>query len=369
MRIGFDAKRAFHNTTGLGNYSRDLIRVLALKHPDNQYFLYNTKPKKVDRLPKQNNLIEVLPNSKFWKKFSSIWRQKKIVDQFKENSIEVYHGLSGEIPIGVYKSIKTVVTIHDLIFIRYPELYSFFDRKIYYYKFKYAAKNADKIIAISEQTKKDIIKFLKVDASKIEVIYQGCHSVFKEIASLEEKKQLKQKYNLPQEFVLNVGTIEARKNVLSAIKAIKNLSTEMVIVGKKTEYFEEVTAYIKDNSLEKRIHFLEGVSLKDLSTLYQCATVFVYPSIFEGFGIPIIEALYAKTPVITSTGSCFSEAGGPNSIYVNPSDVVGLSNKIKIVLEDKVLQEKMATEGFNQAQGFNDNVIADAYLNMYKSLF
>ena len=244
MKIGFDAKRAFHNTTGLGNYSRDLIRILSEYFPENEYYLYNTKPKRVDRLD-MSKFIEVLPNTKFWKKFSSIWRQGPINNQIKKDKIQVYHGLSGEIPRNLHKTgTKSVVTIHDLIFVRYPKLYSFFDRKIHFNKFKYAAHNSDRIIAISEQTKQDIIEFLKVDSSKIDVVYQGCHAIFKEKVIEQQKSLVKKKFNLPDQFILNVGTIEERKNLLSIVKAIKDIDITLVVAGRKTKYYENTPRQI-----------------------------------------------------------------------------------------------------------------------------
>ena len=369
MRIGFDAKRIYHNTTGLGNYGRDLVRILADFKPGNTYFLYNPKQKKIDRLPKNKYLLEKLPSSNFWKFFSSIWRQGPIIKQLKNDKVEVFHGLSGELPIGIQKTnIKSVVTIHDLIFIRYPKLYSFFDQQIHVKKVKHAVKNADKVIAISEQTKRDIVEFLKVDAKKIEVVYQGCHKVFKEEASKKFKSEVIVKYNLPSEFILNVGTINERKNVLSLIKAIKNIETPLVIVGGKTNYYQEIEEYILDNNLQSRIFIIEGLSLKELSALYQQSLLFVYPSIFEGFGIPIIEALYSKTPVITSTGSCFSEAGGPNSIYVQPKDINALTFQIEKVLSKKELKNTMIEKGYEFVQKFNDKNISDSFIKIYESL-
>ncbi len=369
MRIGFDGKRAFHNATGLGNYSRDLLKILATHFSDNEYFVYNTKPKKIDRLSSFKNIIEKLPESNFWKKFSSIWRQGPIVKQLKKDNLDVYHGLSGEIPRGIQKTgISTVVTIHDLIFVRYPKLYSFFDRKIHFNKFKYAAEKADKVIAISEQTKNDIVDFLKIDASKIEVIYQGCHSVFKEQISDDFKTRVKEKFKLPENFILNVGTIEERKNLLSILKAIKSLNTDLVVVGRKTEYYQRIESYLKENNLSNRVHFLEGVALKELASIYQMADIFVYPSIFEGFGIPIIEALYSKTPVITTKGGVFPEAGGPNSCYVNPNNTEEFSEAIEEILKDKSLHNEMVEKGYTFVQKFNDDVIANNIMKLYRSI-
>lgn len=369
MNLGFDAKRIFHNTTGLGNYGRDLIHILNESYPKNQYFLYNPKPKKVNRFQLTERTIEVLPKGFFWKKLSSIWRQSAIVKQLKADKIALYHGLSGEIPRGLKQAnIKSVVTIHDLIFVRFPELYSFFDKKIYFKKFLHAAKNADKIVAISEQTKQDIVEFLKIDSKKIEVIYQGCHAIFKENQTDEFKASVLKKFNLPSKFILNVGTIEARKNILSVIKAIKDLDIPLVIIGKRKPYFKEVEAYIIEHKLENRIYFLEGVALNELAALYKLATIFVYPSIFEGFGIPIIEALYSKTPVITSEGSCFSEAGGPDSVYINPKNIDEIKSDIEFLLNNPDKRHYMADKGYEFVQKFNDTTIASNYLKLYETI-
>jgi len=370
MIVGFDAKRFFHNSTGLGNYSRDLIRILAQYHPENRYFLYNPKPKKIDRIPIDgNNISEHLPESKKNKKIASLWRMFSICAQIKKDKIDLYHGLSGEIPIGLKKTgVKAVVTIHDLIFMRYPNLYSYFDRKIHYYKFKYAAQNADLVIAISEQTKKDIVTYLKIDPTKIKVIYQGCAPVFKEEIPSEFIEITRSKYQLPTNFILNVGTIEKRKNILSVIKAIKDIDTQLVIIGKKTAYFTEINNYILENNLEEKVIFLKNLELKELAAIYRMASIFVYPSIFEGFGIPIIEALYSKTPVITSKGGCFSEAGGENSIYIDPFNSEELRVKLLELLANPEKRELMKLKGFEFVQKFNDQNIAKYWMETYKEV-
>lgn len=370
MNIGFDAKRIFHNSRGLGNYGRDLVRIINASFPENNFYLYNPKPKKVNRFQFTPQTIEILPKSGFWKKFSSLWRQGPIVKQLRDDNILLYHGLSGEIPRGLKKrNIKSIVTIHDLIFVRYPELYSFFDRKIHLKKFLYAAKNADKIVAISEQTKIDIVNFLKINPTKIEVIYQGCHASFKETQSNSFKTSVLEKYNLPSKFLLNVGAIETRKNILSVVKAITNIDIPLIIVGQKKPYYEVVKKYVDTNNLQNRIYFLEGLTLDELAALYKIATIFIYPSIFEGFGIPIIEALYSKTPVITSKGSCFHEAGGPDSIYIDPYAIEDIESKISFLLNNPDEREKMSQKGHQFVQKFNDDGIATSYMKLYKSLF
>lgn len=369
MKIGFDAKRAFHNRSGLGNYSRDLIRMLSHFYPENNYLLYNPKPGKVT-FHLEENTEEVFPNSAIWRFLSSFWRQKTITNQLKDDHIEIFHGLSGEIPRGIQNTtIKVIVTIHDLIFVRYPELYKPIDRKIYLNKFQYAADHSDVIIAISEQTKKDIVQFLNVDPKHVKVVYQGCNAAYKKSYSNEELHQTSAKFNLPKQFILNVGTVEKRKNLLNLVKAIENLNCDLVVVGNdKSDYAQEVKAYLHMNQLSNRVHFLKNVSTDELAQIYQMASIFVYPSIFEGFGIPIIEALFSKTPVITSKESCFSEAGGPDSIYIDPDNPKDIEKAIQTVLENEELRKKMKEKGLIYAQQFNDDVIAKNIVDIYKAV-
>ena len=369
MKIGYDSKRAFHNRSGLGNFSRDLISIISSYFPKNQYVLYNPKKAKIN-FSLNENTTEVLPSSIFWKIFSSIWRQKGILNQIKNDKIEIYHGLSGEIPQGIHKmNIKTIVTIHDLIFMRFPKLYSPIDRRIYFKKFKYAADKADVVIAISEETKKDIVHFLNIDPEKVSVIYQGCNKAFKQVYPSEALEQTRTKFNIPKAFVLNVGTIQKRKNLLNLIKAIETLDIDLVVVGNdKRKYTNTVKEYINSKNLNHRVHFLKNVSTEELAHIYQLANIFVYPSIFEGFGIPIIEALYSNTPVITSKGSCFPEAGGPDSIYIDPENVSELRSKIENLLNSEQKQLLMVSKGLEYAQKFEDKHIAEQHVAIYNAL-
>ena len=365
MKIGYDAKRLFHNNTGLGNYSRDLVRIMATYYPDNQYFLYNPKPAKINRLTITPQMTVRQPEEWLYKKIPALWRSKFITNYLKKDRLDIYHGLSGELPFGIQKTgIKSIVTIHDLIFLRFPELYKTLDRKFYTLKFKYAVRHADQIVAISEQTKRDIVDFFNIEAGKIKVVYQGCHQVFKEKYPDEFKHSIRKKYNLPEHFILNVGTIEPRKNAFSIVKAIKNTGYHLVLVGKETEYALKIKKYIDLNNMTDRVMFLKNLSLKELAALYQMADMLIYPSIFEGFGIPIIEALYSRIPVITNAHGVFPEAAGPYSYYLddvlNPEEI---RNKIEKVYKNDNKQRIAASYKF--VQKFNDDKIAGNWQQIY----
>ena len=329
MKIAFDAKRFFHNTSGLGNYSRDLVRILSEYESGNEYLLLNKNKSERGKDILERPNVHFIETSK-----GSLSRQLKMGKDAQKQGADIFHGLSGELPLKWDpKPIKKIVTIHDLIFVRYPQYYSFFDRKIHFWKFKKAADSADKIIAISEQTKRDIIQYLKVPENKIEVIYQGCHHAFKEQQSPEMMQEVKEKFKLPERFILNVGTIEDRKNLLNVVKAISGTEIPLVVVGRKTKYYQKIESFLKKNKMEKQVLFLEGVSMDELACLYKLADIFVYPSFFEGFGIPVIEALFSKTVVVTSNTSCLPEAGGKDSVYVNPYNDLDIRSKLKFLWE------------------------------------
>ena len=375
MKVGFDAKRAFQNFTGLGNYSRDLIKNLLEQYPDLDYWLY--APKIVSNGPSKifeegNNLHLVSPKSQLDKTFKSLWRSINLEKDLKKDGIDIFHGLSNEIPIRKKSStVKYVVTIHDLIFKRFPRNYKAIDRRIYNTKFKYACKNADKIIAISEQTKRDIVDFYGISPEKIEVIYQTCHENFKKNYTDEVKQHIRVKYNLPENYLLNVGTIETRKNLNAIIQAMPFMDNNLplVVVGRSTRYMNFLKVQMTKLKINPdKIIFLKNVSIEELPSIYQMASVFIYPSFFEGFGIPIIEALYSGTPVITTNGGCFPEAGGPHSIYINPENYKEIATQIDRLINDESLRLNMRTEGKMYAQNFDSIKLANQVMELDQKL-
>lgn len=374
MRIGFDGKRAVQNNTGLGNYSRFIVDILSRFYKANEYVLYAPKPKENKNLNiiiHRPNIRMVYPKSKFWKKFSSIWRVWGVNKQLQEDHLDIYHGLSNELPLSIKKSnVKSIVTIHDLIFLRYPQFYKWIDRLIYAYKFRKACENSDRIIAISEMTKRDIVDYFHIKEEKIDVVYQGCDPVFCQPVEEEIKALIRKKYDLPSQYILNVGSIESRKNLLLIVKALRHLPSNisLVAVGKRTAYTEEIEKFVTENKLDDRVLLLNKVPFSDLPAIYQNASLFVYPSFFEGFGIPIIEAIHSSLPVIAATGSCLEEAGGADSIYINPNNEKELAEKINLVLSSSELRQNMISKGKEYVKRFTDEVIAKDIITVYSKL-
>ena len=356
--IGFDAKRIVRNGTGLGSYARTLVNALS----ENEHLQLNLYAPDEGRDDLRQQIVNrekvkfVYPEGLHFRFQRDLWRTKGVVKQLKEDGVQLYHGLSGELPAGLKAAgIPGVVTIHDLIFLRHPEYYHWWDVEIYRRKFKSTLKEASRIIAISECTKRDILYYGDFPEDKIDVIYQGCSNRFRNSVSEADKNRVKAKYNLSDNFILNVGSIEARKNVLLAVKALGCLldSFRMVIVGKHTKYTDEVIAYVKKNGLEDRVQILHGIPDDDLPVIYHLAKVFVYPSRYEGFGIPIIEAIQTGLPVVACTGSCLEEAGGPDCLYVSPDDVEGMANAIKQAIAEKDVRVPRAQEYIKRFENSN----------------
>lgn len=371
MNIGFDGKRAANNLTGLGNYSRSLIGQLARTFPQNQYLVYAPKLSEKAQIKAFFDFPGILLRLAPAKAVKFLWRSLGVKKQLMADQVDIYHGLSQEIPFGIQQlPMKTVVTIHDLIYLRYPAYYKPFDRFIYNLKSKYACKKSDRIIAISERTRADIIEFYGISKERIEVVYQSCDPSFKIHYPLADRESVREKYQLPAEFILNVGTIEPRKNLLLLIRAMKDTRSDvkLVVVGKPRAYARQVMKEIAILGLSDRVIFLENVPFQDLPKIYQLASLFAYPSFYEGFGIPIIEALYSAVPVIAATGSCLEEAGGPGSVYIAPDDAVALAREANRVLDDPELRERMIATGLDYVKKFDDELLANQLMDCYTKL-
>ena len=377
--IGYDAKRAVANGTGLGSYSRTLINDLA-RYPITLR-LYAPDEGRDDlrtQIHDRDNVRLCYPHlSPFTSRlpfYTSYWRSHQIIPDLQRDGIQLYHGLSGELPVGISRSgIPSVVTIHDLIFLRHPEYYPFVDRQIYAWKFRRTVREATHIIAISECTRRDILHYAPdVDPARISVIYQSCAPKFSAGAVAGPVEALPADLRSCR-YILNVGTIEARKNVLLAVKALEEgealpADLHLVIVGRHTSYTDAVQRYARAHGLDSRVHILHGVSDAQLPALYAGAEAFVYPSRYEGFGIPIIEAISSGLPVVACTGSCLEEAGGPDTLYVDPDDPSAMAAAIRQVLKDAPGRDNRIVRSRTYIRRFEGNDVAGQVYSLYQKI-
>lgn len=370
--IGFDAKRIVRNGTGLGGYGRTLVNDLIRRNNGDMQLLLYAPDKGRDHLRQQ--IIQdpharfVYPKGNPCRLSRDLWRSKGIVSQMKADGVQIFHGLTGELPIGLKKSgIKGIVTIHDLIFMRHPEYYNWIDVKIYEWKFRQTLKEADRIIAISECTKRDIIELGGISGDNIDVIYQSCNPRFFSSPDSHPSSLPPHLSSLPPRYMLCVGTIEERKNLMLAMRSLAHLPEDihLVAVGKQTKYAAQVEAEAEKLGLKHRLHMLSGVSDADLHTIYSLAEVFVYPSRYEGFGIPIIEAIFSGLPVVACTGSCLEEAGGPDCLYVHPDDVEGFAQCVSRMLIGSSERDARIQNSQNYVQRFRGTDVAGQVMEVY----
>ncbi|MFC2439268.1 MAG: glycosyltransferase family 4 protein [Segatella maculosa] len=366
--IGYDAKRIVRNATGLGSYGRTLINDLAPLMPDTELRLYAPDAGRDELrgqiLPREN--VSFSHPRLHFRLQRDLWRMYGVVNNLKRDGVRIYHGLSGELPCGLSKAgIPGVVTVHDLIFLRHPEFYPPIDVFFYKWKFRQMLREATRIIAISACTRRDILAYSDFPEDRIDVVYQSCGTRFCRPVSPDSLEEARQKYRLPAHYILNVGTVEARKNILLGIRALSQLPDELhlVVVGRQTSYQKQLDAAIKELGLAQRVHFLQGVPNALLPAIYRQAEAFVYPSRYEGFGIPIIEAIQSGLPVVAAKGSCLEEAGGPDCLYVKPDDVRGMAGALLVAMNTQKTERIRRSQDY--VKRFENHDVAAQVISVY----
>ncbi len=368
MKIAFDAKRIFHNPTGLGNYARNLFHGLYHLFSDEEYILMTPDSESALFDPSTYPYTQVIsPKSR-----PKTWRNRGMVKDLNDLDVDVYHGLSNELPLGLHKlDIASIVTIHDIIWSIYPKTYKSVDRKIFKRKTLQAIKQADKIIAVSQSTKSDIIEYFDVDPDHIEVIYPAVHPMYYD--GQAPNTEILERLNLTEPYYLFVGNIEPRKNISLIIEALANIPSEerfkLVVVGQGKKHKEVLINQALTLGVHYDIMWLENVTDSDLKALYSFAAMFIYPSIYEGFGMPIAEALFSKVPVITSSTSALPEASGVSSVHIDPEDSQSLTAAMLQVQNDKNLSAEMTELGYDYAKSrFTTDVVSRHMMRLYRSL-
>lgn len=373
MRIGMDAKRMLNNGTGLGNHARILANALMRDYPDHEYQLYT--PRIEDRyLHELHGSFSLhMPGSKLAQAVPAWWRTYGMTDDLRRNKIDVYHGLSNELPLHIHRTgIPTVVTIHDLIFLKHHEQYPWLDRQIYTIKTQYATRHAHKIIAVSEETKHDLIDFYHVPEKKIEVIYQSIDPRFNARAGSSELAAFRSRHQLPAKYILNVSSFFPRKNQIQLIRAFDSIRDKvthsLVLAGSAGGMIGEVNKLIEELNLRNRVLLLHEISNDEMPLLYQGADLFVYPALMEGFGMPVLEALVSGVLVIATGSGAIAEAAGPGAVLIDPTQAADIAQQILLVLRDGEQRERMIRDGYTHAATMTDTLFARGVMKVYESV-
>ena len=374
MNIAFDGKRAVSNMTGLGNYSRSLIGALAHYYPDNRYIILSPKMRHhqaIDELLQMDNVTAETPNHTA---FGHIWRSGKgIIHSARRAKAEIFHGLSAELPVGITRSgMKSVVTIHDLIYHHYPEQHSPIDRWIYDHKLQHAINVADRIIAVSQYTKNDVISAFGIAADKIQVIYPCISQKYYRPVSATDVARLRHLVGLSERYILAVGRLVDHKNLLLAIESLALLEdkdVKLVIVGKPNDYWNgTIYPIISKRHVTDRVVLVPWMPPELMPALYATSQAVVFPSLCEGFGLPVLEAQQCGTPVLCANTSSLPEAGGDAACFFDPHDATALAEHIDHVLADEQYANDLRRKGLAHAALFTPQLIARQMTQLYRDL-
>lgn len=367
MRIGIDYTAAVHQRAGIGRYTRSLVKALARLDKENEYILLVAgRPKEGTAFP-PNFEIRYLPLSHHWT--TILWQRLRLplsADLFT-GPVDLFHSPDYVFP--PLRRGKRVLTIHDLSFLRYPEGAPPGLRWYLTQAVPRSISQADLVLAVSRSTKRDLIELLEVEADRVEVLYEGVEERFHPLDE-EALVAVRGRYSLDFPFILTVGTLEPRKNHVGLLQAYSLLKRrhlpQLVIAGDKGWLYEGIFQEVERLGLEERVLFLGYVPEEDLPALYNLADLFVYPSLYEGFGLPPLEAMACGTPVVVSDTSSLPEVVGDGALLVPPRDVEALGEAMEKVLSDPPLREELRRKGLERAKRFRWGEAAKRLLALYE---
>ncbi len=349
MNIGIDGSRISTNEmTGVDGYTFNLVKAISSVDKVNKYIIYFSKVPKYFEIGHKNVSTRVIPLTRFW-------TQIRLALECLIRPPDILFVPAHTMPVIRRPNLKTIVTIHDLGAEFLAEYHQFPQKYYLNWATEYVALHASHIIAVSESTKKDLVKQFKVDPKRITVVYEAVDTNKFSPRGTKEIEQTKKELGITKKYLLFVGTIQPRKNLLRLIEAfskLENKSLELVLAGKPGWLFEEIYEAPKKFKVEGRVKFVGYVKDDQLPALYSGAEMFVFPSLYEGFGLPILEAMACGTAVLTSKTSSMPEVSGGNAVLVNPNKINEISSGIESLLKDKLLYRKLSDSGKKWASKF-----------------
>jgi len=370
MRIGIDARIAYYTRAGIGQYTWRLIESLAaLDHADEFHIFKHRKDQTefARQANFQHHAVWTPSHNRFeiyllgWEMLSS------------GLALDILHSTDFIPPQWKPRGCKSVITIHDLAFLHYPHFLTKASAR-YYGQIEDAVKRADHIIAVSNSTRRDIINLLGVDEQKITVIYEAANPMYRPMDRAQALAQVQARYGIPNDFILFVSTIEPRKNVQGLLKAFRRLLDDykldvtLVLAGAKGWLSQEAYDLVHELKLDKQCFFLGAVDDKELVLLYNAAHCLTYPSFYEGFGLPPLEAMACGTPTVVANVSSLPEVVGDAALLVAPNDTEELTVALWRLLTDDQVWKELQQKGFTRAERFSWARTARETLDVYRSL-
>lgn len=372
MHITIDLSPAIHQKAGLGRYARTLAEHLIAQDHVNHYGAFAYGAFRAEMLPPS---LRALPRvsiplgARPWR--TGVWLAHALgvtFDRFLPRT-DLFHATEHLLPR--FKNIKTVFTLHDLIFQFFPEYHLPLNRWFLVNAMPHFLRRADAIIAVSECTKKDAIRFYNVPSEKITVIYEGVNPALAPERNAERIAEMRAHYAKNQPFLLFVSTIEPRKNIIALVDALRALRQRgyqhrLLIAGRKGWLYQSTFDHVKKTGMEALVDFLGFVPDEDLPALYAAADAFVFPSLYEGFGLPPLEAMACGAPVVCSNASSLPEVVGNAALLVDPKNVAEIVAAIERLLTDRALRDELRAKGMKQAAKFSWERAARETLGVYE---
>lgn len=369
MRIGIDATALPKKPAGAGNYIIQLIRALVEIEREYEFIIFaqHSGHPLINLSDHENIAWRLFPDRKPGSRL--LWEQVVFPKHVRDAGIDLLHSLHYTQPLNL--SCHTAVTFHDMTFFLYPQVHTRIRRMYFPLAIRASAKRADALIAVSESTRQDAIQILDIPPQRITTTQLGHDPAFKPIRDDLIRREVREKYKLPERFILYVGTVEPRKNLPLLIRAYQRLVAagsdyELVVVGRHGWMYGEVYNQIEASNLQERIHLAGYVDQADLPVVYNLASLFVYPTLYEGFGLPALEALACGVPVITTDTSSLPEIVAEAGVLIPLDDEQALFEAMKSVLKDRKLRQDMIQKGLIQAKKFTWKRTAQKTLQVYR---
>jgi len=374
MKIAIDVRTVLPNRSGVGNYVLNLIQNLRQVDPDPVYYFLAQK-KNLSLLGnlarEQNPLLTIFshenhPLSDFWEHFILPIRLERM-------GINVFHGPASLIPFRK-DHCGLVVTIHDLVAFLFPETIPLKYGAYMRYLLRQAVKKADKIIAVSYHTKQDLIRILKVPLDKIVVIHEAPSPIFSPYDKKEARARLKQQYGITKKFIYHLGNIEPRKNLIVLLEAFTRVCQDLgneyqlVVSGQKGWLTRSLSHFLKNYPAQDQVLFTGYVPMEHIPLFMNGAELFIFPSLYEGFGLPVLEAMSCGTPIISSNRSSIPEIVGSAGILVDPTDIQELADRIIGLLRNPEEKRRLSQLGKEQSALFSWHEAARKTLDVYRSV-